>query len=522
MDNVGGFGGVADRLNAYNTYCGDPGRFATDFTRFQEVAADTIRDVARRHLHRKPSVRLTVLGKRPVASGPPLDRSVTPASTPAVAFRAPVPQVVNLNCGIPLWVIPRRDLPIIAMTISVAGGAGVQEPSAAGLAQLTTTMMDEGTTTRSSIELARATEAMGTTLSTHCGWDGAYVGVQCLTPHWLSSLELAADVLRNPTFPESEWGRIRGQTLAALKAERDSAEVLASRGLLAALYGTDHPYRLPIDGEFTIVGRHTREDLARFHERFHGPSRAACVVAGDVDIDEVATALNAALAGWTGPDVRPARLPEPELSPRPRILLLDRPGAPNAVVRVGHIGIARLDPDFTDALVFNQILGGQFTSRLNSKLREEKGMTYGVRSHFDTRRGAGPFYVGASLQSDRLGEALADLRGEIEALIGDRPPTEAELDDARRALVEGQARQFETPSALVSRYAGLLVHDLPADHHSTFADRLAGVTVASMTAVAAAKVHPNSLVAVVVADASQVRGQLERLGWSDVEIVADV
>ncbi len=152
---------------------------------------------------------------------------------------------------------------------------------------------------------------------------------------------------------------------------------------------------------------------------------------------------------------------------------------------MGHVGLARLDPDYTDVLVLNQVLGGQFSSRLNAKLREEKGFTYGVRSHFDCRRGPGPFVIAANLQTDRLAEALEDLRREVEALVGDRPPTSSELDDSRRALIEGQARQFETPAALLSRYAGLYVHGLPPDHHAHFAARLDGVSVASLAAAAA-------------------------------------
>jgi len=522
MDNIGGFGGVADRLNAYNIYRGDPRWMAADLERFQAATAEAVVAVARRYLCDRPTVRLTVLGKKPAttaAATPALDRSVAPASAAAVPFLAPRPECLTLQCGLPLWVIPRRDLPIVAATFALGGGgAGRQSPEVAGLADLTAAMMDEGTTSRSSVELARAVERMGTSLSTSCGWDGAYVGLQCLTPHWLTSLDLAVDVLRNPTFPESEWTRIQGQALAGLKAERDSAEARAYRGLLRAIYPLEHPYRLPIDGDESIVVRLTRDDVRRFHERFHGPGRAACVVAGDVDPDTVARELDDRLAGWTGPDVDPLELPPVARASGPRIFLLDRPGAPQSVVRVGHLGLNRLDPDYTDGLVLNQILGGQFSSRLNAKLREEKGFTYGVRSHFDCRRGAGPFSIGASLQTDRLAEALADLRAEVEALVGDRPPTAAELDDARRALIEGQARQFETPASLVSRYAGLFIHSLPPDHHTRFAERLGAVTVDSLAVVARRQIDPNALAIVVVADASLVLEPLRRLGWCPVEV----
>jgi predicted Zn-dependent peptidase len=523
LENIGGFGGVADRLNAYNTYLGDPGRITSDIERYQTVTPEAVREVAARYVAGRSRIVLTVLGRSQTTSATvpaeSLDRSIPPRSAPASRFRAPRPEIRTLRSGLPLWVIPRRDLPIVAATIALAGGAGRQAPGAGGVAQLAAAMLDEGTTTRSSFAIALAAEQMGTTLSTSCGWDGSYVGFQCLTPHFLASLDLAVDVLRNPTFPESEWTRVHGQSIAALQAERDVADARAHRGLLRALYGPDHPYHLPIDGDEASVAPLNRDDLIRFHNRFHGPAGAACIVAGDVDPDAVAAALDERLDGWKGPDAPRAEAGSSAPGTRLRLLLIDRPGAPQSVVRVGHVGMARLDPDYTDTLVLNQILGGQFNSRLNAVLREEKGFTYGVRSSFDCRRWAGPFSIGASLQTDRLAEALADLRDEVKALLDDRPPTIAELDDARRALIEGQARHFETPSALVARYASLFIHGLPPDYHATFAERLDAVTVSTLSAAALRQIHPESLVAVVVADASLVLGPLRELGWCDVELV---
>jgi predicted Zn-dependent peptidase len=524
LENIGGFGGVADRLNAYNVYLGDPGRITSDFRRYQEVTPEAVRASASQYLVGQHRVALEVVGNKAATVAPPLDRAVAPVSPPAARYRAPRPEVRTLQCGLPLWVLPRRDLPIVAATIVLAGGAGRLPADRGGLAQLTAAMLGEGTTTRDALALARAAEEMGTSLATSCGWDGSYVSLQCLSPHLPASLDLAVDVVRNPTFPESEWERVHGQALAGLRAERDSAEVRTYRGLLRALYGgddSDHPYRLPVDGDEATVGRLVRDDLRRFHDRHHGPAHAAVIAAGDVDPDRLAEALDRRLSGWTGPSVDRHEITTPARGEHPRIFLLDRPGAPQAVVRVGHVGLPRLDPDYTDVLVLNQILGGQFTSRLNSKLREEKGFTYGVRSHFDFRRGAGPFAIGASLELDRLDEALDDLRREVEALAGDRPPTLPELDDARRALIEGQARQFETPAALVSRYASLFVHGLPPDHYTHFAERLDGVSVGSVAAAATRQIRPRSLVTVVVADAARALERLRRLAWADVEVIND-
>jgi zinc protease len=255
-----------------------------------------------------------------------------------------------------------------------------------------------------------------------------------------------------------------------------------------------------------------------FHAAYYGPDRSAVVVAGDVDPDELADRLDSLLAGWVAPVEREATpVPQFERSGKTRMILVDRPGAAQAVVRVGHVGTDRLDPDYTDLLIFNQILGGQFTSRLNAKLREEKGFTYGVRSGFDFRGGPGPFAIAASLQSDRLAEAVADIRHEVAALLDYLPPTPDELLDAQRALIEGQAKHFETPAALVARYAGLFLYRLPSDYHAGYAGRLEAVTLESMRAAAARHVRPEEMVVVVVADAESVCPGLERLGWAEVE-----
>lgn len=518
LDNVGGFGGVADRLNAYNTYLGNPDYFATDLRRFLDANPEAIRDAARRFVHERPSVALIVRGRSKAAVATPIDRTVRPEPAAALAFRAPRPEVRKLQSGAALWVIPRRDLPIVAATSVNRAGASSHGPEQGGLASLTSALMDEGTERFNAQQLAFAAERLGTNLSTSCGWDGSYVSLQCLAPHLAESLDLAAEVLHAPTFPDGEFDRIQGQTLAALRADRDRAEALAHRAFLRALYDPMHPYHVPVDGIEETVARLNREDLRAFHSLHGHPDQMAWIVAGDVDPDALARLFDDRLAARSADTASPRPdAPRSEPAARPRLVLVDRPGAPQAVVRVGHVGVPRHHPDHDALMLFNQILGGQFTSRLNEVLREAKGYTYGVRSHFDFRRGAGPFSIGASLESARLADALADLRHEVEALLDTRPPTLTELEDARRSLIEGQARHFETPSALVSRYAGLFLHDLPPDYHAGLADRLAEVTIDNLLNAARRVIRPAEFVTVIVADAETVASPLERLGWGPVE-----
>jgi predicted Zn-dependent peptidase len=516
LDNVGGFGGVADRLNAFNVYAGDPGRLGSDPIRYLEVTSEAVAGAARRYLEGRPRVMLDVIAEPATAGRPALDRSVPPPPAPAVPFAAPVPEVLPLRDGSAVWVVARRDLPIVAFTAVVRAGAGAHDATEAGLAHLAASLLDEGTTTRSAEEIALAAEGMGTYLSTSCGYDGSYAVAQCLAAHLPASLELTTDVLLRPSFPEAEFRRVVGQTLASVRSERDRAESRAYRAFLRDLYPATHPYRSPVDGDEATLGAFRPDDLRRFHDRHYRPDRTTWIVSGDVDHEDVARRLEGMLAGWAP---APGAVPEVPRVARPgrtRLLLLDRPGAPQAVVRAGHVGLSRRDDDHDAVVLFNQVLGGQFSSRLNESLRERRGLTYGIRSHYDARRGPGPFAVTSSLQADRLAEALAVLREELVAFRDDRPPTAAELDDARRSLIEGQARHFETPAALVSRYGGLALHGLPTDEHRRYAERLGAVTPEAVREAARRHLDPDALTIVVVADAAAARPALESLGWGEV------
>ena len=380
-------------------------------------------------------------------------------------------------------------------------------------------MLDEGTETRDLEELARRSESMATSLRPSVGWDGSYLGMRCLSTMLDESLELAVDLVRAPAFPDREWERVRGQTLAALRNGRTWPESLAYLAFNRALYGADHPYRVPVDGTIGTMEAIVRDDLRDFHRRHYRPEGSALVIAGDFDPDRLADRLDRLFEGWQGRVEAPTPPPRPADGKGRRIIVVDRADSTQAVIRVGHVGLSRADDDYHDALVLNQILGGQFTSRLNEVLRERKGLTYGVRSHFDARRGDGPFAVSAAVQSDRVAEAVLDVADAIEGLLGEHPATDKELDNARRGIIEGLARQFESPSDLVGRFASLFVHGLPRVEYSRLEERLHRVDLDSIAEAGARHLRPDSLLAVVVADADQVIGPLQDLAWGAVERV---
>ncbi len=522
LEHIGGFGGVADRLNAYNVFRGDPGLIGSDVRRFQAVTAGQLREVAVRYLAGRPRLGLSVLGRKETARVTSLDRTAAPPRSVSAAYRAPVPQILRLRCGLPLWVFPHSDLPTVAGSIVISGGASLQPSALPGLSQLTADMLDEGTMTRTAAQIAMAVEAIGVALSASCGWDGSYVGFKCLADDLGTTLDLAADILINPTFPAVEWQRLHGQTLAALRAERDSAESRAYRALLQALYASDHPYRFPLAGTDETVRAIALEDLKAFHACSMVPAQAAIVVAGDVAPEALADELDRRLSGWSGPAMTLPDIPAAAHGSQPRILVLDRPAAPSGGrCRAGHLGIERRNSSFEPMLLFNQVLGGQFTSRLNAKLREERGFTYGVRSGFECPTGRRTV-LDRDVRPERPARRGTRRHPTRAHGVRDRPASHPGRVGRRPSvLVEGQPRHFETPSALVSRYANLLIHGLPADHEAGFADRLHQIDRDSLIHAARSLIHPDALVVVVVADVSQVMDNLKRLDWAEPELIEE-
>ena len=520
LEHLGGFGGVADRLNSANVFQGDPRMLFENQERLERVVPGEVAQAARTYLCERPRVELAVVG-RGRTTLPPLDRSVAPAPAPIASYRPDPPAARALTCQAEAFFFSRAGCGTVAGSIVIPGGVEHGGADRPGLAHAAADMLDEGTRGRSARELALEIESLGASVSAARGWDGLHIMFRCLNDDLPACLDLAVDLLRNPTFPEQEWNRRRAQILTAIEAERQSPEARANRAFLAVLYPPGHPYRAPMVGTAAAVERLDRAELAAFHAATATPAGTAVVVAGDLDPDRAAAELDARLGDWRGATaLRPAPAAV-ERQARKRIVVLDRPGASQAVVRVGCVGISRLDPDFDRMLILNQILGGQFTSRLNRALREERGLTYGARSGFDCRLGAGPFAVSTAVQADQVALALDLIHQELVDLLGDRPPLSSEINDARRALIDGRAREYETPSGLVARFSSLWVHGLPFEHERRLAERLAAIDRPAILDAAARLLHPDALTAVVVTDAATARAALEDLGWGPVEIAED-
>jgi zinc protease len=450
-----------------------------------------------------------------------VDRARLPALGPDPPFRFPEIRRRTLANGLRVWTVEHHAVPLVSFLALLPVGAAADPQDRPGLAAITSDMLDEGCGDLDALELHDTLGRLGAHLDSEIGSDATILTVSALARFADRATALLADMVIRPRLEPRDFDRVRELRLNRLVQMRDMAPALADRAFARLLYA-NHPYgHLPIGTEESlrsmIVG-----DVSGFHSSMFAPSRMTIVAAGDATHEALGDFVEAAFGTWTAPAPRDpadaAALPATS-PPRERVALLHRSAAAQSELRIGHIGVPRRTPDYHALLVLNMVLGGQFVSRINMNLRENKGYTYGARTSFDFRRGPGPFVLYASVQSEVTVDAILEALGELHAIRGDRPVTPAELETGRAALTRGYPRNFETAEQISRGAAQLALYDLPDDYFSTFMPRVRAVDEAAVTRVATQHIDPSRLLTVIVGDREKVGPALPRL---NLGAVADV
>ncbi|HEU0166387.1 MAG TPA: pitrilysin family protein, partial [Chloroflexota bacterium] len=439
LESIGGFRGRANLLNYFNVFAGDPARLNTDFDRYLGVRPADVQRVARQYLG-SGRVRLLISPAETVSPSPAqLDRSQQPGPSSPRDFKPPVPQRLHLAGGVDLLFVPKREVPAIATAVYFRGGALTDPTALPGLASFTSRLVTEGTTTRTSLQIAEASDFIAARLSVGSQREKVLASTEVLSRHWPNALDLLADVLANAAFPDHEVERVRRERLTDLRRLRDDANAIADRVSNGVLYGRDTPYGHPGGGWEASIEAIPREALIEHHGTALLQSKPTAVVVGDVDADEAARRLEQALAPWTV-ILRSSATQGLAQSGTGQVLrftqadrvntiyLVNKPGAAQSVIAAGHLTVPRMHADFLPLIVMNMGFGGQFTARLNMNLREEKGYTYGYRSHFEWRLGPSVFSAGGAVQTAVTKEALAETLKEFRDLTGARPLSADEFE----------------------------------------------------------------------------------------------
>lgn len=415
----------------------------------------------------------------------------------------------KLSNGLTVVAVPKHDLPVIDVQLVVPAGAVRNRRETAGLASMTAEMLDEGTSARTAIELAEAVDLLGADLDIRVTWDATLAGMHVLAPRFEEGLRLLAEMMLEPIFPEEELERKREERLNALRQDRDEPRAVAARTLARAVFD-GHPYGVPIHGLEESVRRLQRADIEADYRRHFSAHRAFLVAAGDLEPDALFRHAEQLFGDWLNP-AEAVRTPPPASMQSRRIVLVDKPGAPQSEVRFGHAGPPRSTPLYFPLIVANTVLGGSFKSRLNMRLREDKGYTYGASSGFGFRCDGGAFTGGAAVFTDVTDDTIRITLEELQRIAEEGASAE-EVERSRQYLAYGFARNLEMTSDLVSALSDVLLYDLSDDYLDRYSDNLLSVSVDDVCAAARQCFDPEHVAIVVVGDRARIEEPLRKLG----------
>jgi len=441
------------------------------------------------------------------------------APPPAAPRETKVPQAVEktLANGLRVIVVPKPGIPLVAARVMIKAGGAADPKGRDGLAQLTTMVIAKGTKTRSAEEIARGVEALGTTISVSAGWDNSAVDVSVMSSNLAKAMEYVGDAVRNPTFPKEDVDRERTRTIDSLQVTLQEPSAIASIAASRLVFG-DAPYAHNLEGLPATVEKITRDDLVKFHRAHYRPENAVLLFAGDVTTDAAFALAERVFGGWKrgtgseakagggGRDVRP-----------PRVVVIDMPEAGQAAVVVARRGIRRTDPAYMQAMVANAILGGGYSSRLNQKIRIERGLSYGADSAFEARAETGPFMASTQTKHESVPEVIGIITSEVKGLIDNDVP-QTELLPRKAALIGNFVFSLETTSGIVNRVAALALYGLPLSDVNRYIQNVQAVTAADVRKFATSNFAASEFSIVVAGNAKEFLEPLRRQ-FSDVEVI---
>jgi zinc protease len=533
LETLGGFGGVADRLNQYNHYLGDPGYLAKDLARYQNATPAAVKEVVARDL--RDTARVIVYGIKgdkvvndiPKSPDPKAGdqakaadsepwRAQQPKAGAASKLTLPVPTQFKLANGLTVYLVEQHKLPIVSANLVVLAGSENNPADKPGLASFTADMLDEGTKKRSTLKIAEDLDQLGATLGAGANADNASLTLRTLKKTASSAFEVLADVALDPAFAENELERVRKSRLTSILQQKDNPNALASKVFYRAVFGDKHPYGFIDLGNEASTKAMTRADLTGFWSKNYVPSKAALVVAGDITPAELRNLATKYFGAWkgTGSTVNVAA---PQAAGTRRIIVVDKPGSPQTQLRVGSVGIARSNPDYVSLDVMNTTLGGLFSSRINMNLREKNGYTYGAFSRFFARRGQGPFFVGTGVRTDVTAPAVKEIFGELDRMVG-AEVTPEELTTAKDSIARSLPGNFETTPSAANSISELFVYNLPLDYYRALPGNIQAITAADVKNAASKYLHPGNMTVVGVGDRAKIAPELEKLNLGPIEI----
>ncbi len=518
VERIGGFGGKSDILARNQTFLGNAQAYKKALQRIEEASNADLRETAKEWLTDGVYVLEVQPFGAPAAMETAASRTEPPALEAAQDLKLPAIQEDRLSNGLRLLVAERHDIPVVNVWMEIDAGYAADQSVLPGTAKLLSNMLTGGTAKRTALETSEELQMLGAQLSSGSNLDITTVYISALRDALDESLDLWADVILRPIFPEADFERQQKLQLAAIANEKVTPLQMALRALPPLLFGEKHAYGLPLTGSGTeeSVAQLSREDLVRFHETWFKPNNSTLIVVGDTTLDEIKPRLEKFLGEWKAGPVPAKNVAKVAPPAKAAVYLIDKPGAVHSVVIAGTVAPP---PDAQAEIALetmNNIFGGTFGARLNMNLREEKHWSYGAASLLYGARAQRPFLAYASVQGDKTADTISEIIREIEGVTGVDPITEEELSKVQQQQILELPGSHETATSVGGMLGDLLQYGLPLDYYDSYVSRISALTVADVNAAAKGLLRPEQMIWLVVADRSAVEESLRNLGLGEI------
>jgi zinc protease len=519
LERIGGFGGKADLLNTYNTFLGDPDKFAADVERHRAVTAEGLRQTAAQWLDTRNRVLVRFHPETSSAETAVIDRSKQPELGADRPFQAPQVKSAKLDNGMQVLVVERRDLPKVTVTLVTRAGSIDDSPGKEGLASFEIETIKRGTKTKKALEIDDALGDLGTSLEGYTSLEYSTLNFEVLKRNLAPALAVVSDVARNPSFPPDEVDREKKKHLDMLAQEENEPNSISARVGSMLAFGRSHPYGHPQAGFPSTVEKLTSEDLARFHDTYWKPGGSALVLVGDVSLAEATELAKTNFGSWSGGAPPAIAIPPPQPVGPGKVFMVNRPDAAQTVVAELLPGPARSAPDYYALTLADAVWGGAASARLGTNLREQHGYSYGVISFPRAYSKYGFWRASGGVQTNKTKESLVEFAKELKFIAGEKPVSEMELTDAKHERVRGYAQQFEAMSRVADQITSLWVVGLPPTELQREPDELQKATLDSVNAAAQKFAAPSGATLLLVGDLSKIESGVRELNLGEVVIL---
>jgi zinc protease len=518
VERIGGFGGKSDLLARCQTFTGNPECYKEYLKGIQAATPASVKKAANDWLTDGDYILEVQPYPANLKSDAKLDRSKEPAAGEPMSLKLPPMQKATLSNGLKVVLAERHTAPVVNFSLLVDSGYASDPSGAPGTGSFAQRMLEEGTRTRDSLKIGEELESLSANFNTGANLDFAIVNLNTLKLTMDKALDIYGDLILHPAFPQKEFMRLQQDRIAAIRREKVQPQSMAVRVVPQLLYGKGHPYSVPLTGTGTeaAVSKMTREDLAKWHDTWFKPNNSTLLIVGDTTLAEIKPKLEKLFAEWKPGDVPRKNVTEVPEPPKNVVYLIDRPGSGQSLIFGAQLGPPRNDPDSIPLELVNDIFGGNFSSRINMNLREDKHWSYGVRSFLPAARGQRPYLSISPVETGKTKEAMVELVKEYKDVTGGKPITEKELKDEQGNATLGLPGSFETVQQLAGAYSQIIQYGLPEDYFNTFTQKAMSVTPESVNATAKKFILPDHLIWVVVGDMSKVEQGIRELNLGEV------